>query len=128
MTTGNAQNLRETNRIFEEEVVGKGDFGALDRVYTRGARILPPGAEMISGLDQIRAFWKQAATAMGVTSLKLTTVDVEFLGETAVEIGRATISTSQSGVPGSAEVKYVVVWKREDGSWKWHTDIWNPVS
>ena len=23
-------------------------------------------------------------------------------------------------------VKYVVVWKRENGAWKWHVDIWNP--
>jgi hypothetical protein len=36
--------MAATNRIFEEEVVGRRDFGALDRVYTRDARILPPGA------------------------------------------------------------------------------------
>ena len=30
--------IRETNRVFEEEVVGRRNFGALERVYTRDAR------------------------------------------------------------------------------------------
>ena len=118
------QDLQPTNRIFEEEVVGKGDFGALARVYTRQARILPPGAEMITGPENIRSFWKETAAALAVTSVKLTTVEVEMLGETAIEIGRADILTAT----GPMSVKYVVVWKREDEAWKWHIDIWNAVS
>ncbi len=117
--------LSITNRIFEEEVVGKGDFGALTRVYTTGARVLPPGSEMITGAENIAAFWSGAAVALGVTAIKLNTVEVEYLPDTAIEIGRATISTSNDGVAGSVDVKYVVVWKQEDGAWKWHIDIWN---
>jgi ketosteroid isomerase-like protein len=118
------EQLKSTNRIFEEEVVGKGDFAALERVYTANARVLPPGSETVTGQTNIQAFWAQAAVAMGVTSLKLNTVEVEFLGDTAVEIGRANIATAS----GSVDVKYVVVWKQEGGSWKWDIDIWNPVS
>ena len=116
--------LQPTNRVFEDEVVGKGNFGALTRVYTQDARILPPGAPMMKGQEQIQAFWKEAAVALDVKSLKLQTVEAEFLGDTAIEIGAATISTNAGG---SMEVKYVVVWKKEDGLWKWHIDIWNPV-
>ena len=61
MTKGTLADLLATNRIFEEEVVGQGDFGALDRVYTADARILPPGAETITGLAGIKAFWAGAA-------------------------------------------------------------------
>src|SRR5205085_151989 len=103
---------------------GKGDFSALDRVYTEQARVLPPGAEMVSGRTQIQEFWKQAAAALGVKSVKLRTVEVEELGDTAIEIGRAELITADS----TSAVKYVVVWKREGGTWKWHIDIWNPVS
>ncbi len=124
MSPQSAADLRKTNQIFEDEVVGKGDFGALDRVYTRNARILPPGAEMIEGREAIKEFWPKAAAALEATAVKLRTVDVEFVGDTAVEIGRATIVTKS----GSFDVKYVVVWKQEDGAWKWHIDIWNPVS
>ena len=118
-----SQAMRETNRVFEEEVVGKGDFSALERVYTKQARILPPGAEMIAGRDEIQAFWQQAAVAMGVKAIKLQTVSVEQVGDMAFEIGRAELDAASP-----MTVKYVVVWKREDGAWKWDVDIWNPVS
>jgi ketosteroid isomerase-like protein len=119
------QGFRETNRIFEEEVVGKGDFGALARVYTANATILPPGAEMITGLDNIEAFWMQAAVSLGVTAVRLHSLSVQVLGDTAYEIGRAKIDRATAE---PMAVKYVVIWKQEAGSWKWHVDIWNPVS
>ena len=117
--------MRETNRIFEQEVVARGDFDALDRVYTSGARILPPGAEMISGRENIKNFWKAAIAAMGVTSGKLETVEAETSGDAIFEIGRAELVFAAGG---AVTVKYVVVWKQEDGAWKWHVDIWNPNS
>jgi len=116
--------LQPTNRFFEEEVVGKGNFAALTRVYTRDARIMPPGAPTMKGQEQIQAFWKSAAAALDVKAVKLETVEVEFVGEAAIEVGAATISTNAGG---SVEVKYVVVWKKEEGVWKWDIDIWNPV-
>jgi ketosteroid isomerase-like protein len=116
--------FQATNQVFENEVVAKGNYAAIDRVYTKNARILPPGAEMITGRENIRGFWKEAIAGMGVASLKLSSLDVEVLGDTAIEVGRAEINTGT----GSIAVKYVVVWKREDGAWKWHVDIWNPAS
>jgi ketosteroid isomerase-like protein len=119
------QSFRDINRVFEEQVVGKGDFDALQHVYTRNATILPPGSELVSGIDGIKAFWKGAAAAMGVTALRLYTLSLEIAGDTAYEIGRAEIFT---GGPYPTAVKYVVVWKNEEGAWKWHVDIWNTVS
>ena len=116
------QAFRETNRIFEEEVVGKGDFAALAHVYTSDATILPPGAGIITGLAHIQEFWKQAAADLEVESLLLHSISVTMLGDTAYEIGRAEITTRG----GPMNVKYVVVWKNDGGSWKWHVDIWNP--
>jgi hypothetical protein len=80
---------------------------------------------MMRGPAQIEAFWKDAAVALDVKSCKLETIEAEFPGDTAIEIGAATI-TQNSG--SNIEVKYVVVWKKEDGLWKWDIDIWNPVS
>ena len=60
-----------TNRIFEHEVVGQGDFAALDRVYTAGARLLSPGVPAITGLAGIIDYWKGTAAALGVTGAKL---------------------------------------------------------
>jgi ketosteroid isomerase-like protein len=113
------QDIRQTNAIFETEVAGKRNLEALDRVYTADARILPPGAEMVTGRENIKAFWGAAIEALNVSSCRLETVDFEMQGDTGIEIGRATIE------PSGASVKYVVIWKREDGVWKWDIDIWN---
>jgi ketosteroid isomerase-like protein len=115
--------MRRTNELFDTEVVGKHNIDALDRVYTTQARILPPGAPMIQGREQIKAFWKQAIAAMGVTSVKLATVDAEMAGDGVIEIGRADLTVASGQV---VTVKYVVCWKQEDGAWKWNVDIWNP--
>lgn len=119
-----APEFRETNRVFVQEVIAKRDFEALDRVYTSNARVMPPGAEMLNGREAAKVFWRQAVSAMNVTAITLHTVELEVLGESAVEMGRAAIMAGG----GAADVKYVVVWKREDGVWKWDIDIWNPVA
>jgi ketosteroid isomerase-like protein len=127
MSLTTSHDIQAANRTFEQEVIGKRNFAALDRVYTVNARILPPGADMISGRENIKNFWRAAAESMNVSSAKLETVEFEALGNTGVEIGRATLTFH---TPGSQplQLKYVVVWKQEDGMWKWHTDIWNPNS
>src|SRR5207244_1614946 len=89
--------LHATNRIFEEEVVGKGDFAALDRVYTTTARILPPGSDVMAGIENIRSFWMKAASDLGVTAIQLRTAEVRFVDETAIEIGRASMATTTAG-------------------------------
>jgi|SRR5215831_6732966 len=123
MTPSIQSEIQKTNRIFEQEVAAQRNVEALDRVYTRDARILPPGGEMVSGRENIKQFWKGAIESMNVSAVKLETVDFELCGDTGHEIGRATLEFAPGG--SAASVKYVVVWKQEDGAWKWHIDIWN---
>jgi|SRR5579863_2315414 len=113
--------MRQTNDLFSD-VVGRRDFDGLDRVYTRNARVLPPGAEMVEGRQQIKAFWRGAIVGLGLKSVKLTIVDAEAVGDRVFEIGRAELLV---GSGDTVTVKYVVQWKQEDGHWKWHVDIWN---
>jgi ketosteroid isomerase-like protein len=120
-----ADDIRHTNRVFEE-IVAKRDFDALNRVYTQDARILPPGAEMIAGRENIKNFWRSAVDGMGVSAVKLETVEFNSAGDTGFEIGRGKLEFASGVAP--VEVKYVVVWKREDDAWKWHVDIWNTLS
>ncbi len=126
MSPATAQDIQTANRLFEEEVVARRNVAALDSIYTRDAAILPPGGEMITGLDNIKSFWTGAIAALDVSSAKLETVSFQPLGDGGYEIGRAVLNFT-SGAP-SLHVKYVVVWKKEDGAWKWHVDIWNPNS
>jgi ketosteroid isomerase-like protein len=116
--------IAKTNRTFEE-AVSSGDMSALDAVYTADARILPPATEMVSGRENIKQFWQAAITGLNVGSVKLETVEFNLVGDTGYEIGRATLNFAADGVPPMI-AKYVVIWKQEDGVWKWHIDIWNP--
>jgi ketosteroid isomerase-like protein len=114
--------MQETNERFCREVVGQGKFDAIDRVYTAGARILPPGAPIMKGREAIKGFWRAGIAALGITGAKLTTLDVEMAGNTALEIGEAEL---QLGDNGAALAKYIVHWKQEEGRWLWDKDIWN---
>ena len=122
-----SQDIQKTNRIFEQEVAAKRNIDALDQVYTMDARILPPGADMISGRQNIKNFGRNAIDSMGVKAVKLQTVEFEPLGDTGFEIGRARLEFAAAGSQ-PVDVKYVVLWKRENGEWKWHVDMWSPVS
>jgi ketosteroid isomerase-like protein len=116
------QSVQATNRIFETQAIAQRNFDALDNVYTTDARILPPGAEMISGRSNVKEFWKNAVASMNVKACRLETVSLEMLGDAPYEMGRATLILEDGG---TREGKYVVVWKQEDGAWKYDVDIWN---
>jgi ketosteroid isomerase-like protein len=119
--------MASTNDLFNEEVFGKRNFSALDQVYTADARILPPGAPMISGREAIKKFWSDLVVSANAKSAVLASVEVMPAGDGVVEIGRATLTVEPEGQPAAQmEVKYVVYWRQEDGRWKWHVDIWNP--
>jgi len=117
--------MADTNDLFNKEVFGKRNYDALDQIYTTDARILPPGAPMISGRSAIKEFWSGMIQSANAKSAVLESIDVVATGDGAVEIGRATLILEPNA---QMEVKYVVYWKNEDGRWKWHIDIWNANS
>lgn len=121
--------MQATNDLFNAEVFGKRNFTALDDIYTSNARILPPGAPMISGREAIKKFWSDLVQSANATSAVLTSVDVMSAGDGVVEIGRATLTVEPPGQSAAEmEVKYVVYWCQEGNLWKWHVDTWNQNS
>jgi ketosteroid isomerase-like protein len=121
--------MATTNNLFNVEVFGKRNFDALDNIYTAEARILPPGAPMISGRGAIKAFWSNLVQSVNARSAALASIEVTLAGDGVVEIGRATLKVGPEGQAATdIEVKYVVFWRQEDGRWKWHIDIWNQNS
>lgn len=84
---------------------------------------------MISGQVAIRKFWSDLISSVNAKSAVLESIDVIQAGDDLVEIGRATLGVAPEGqAPSQMEVKYVVHWKQEGGSWKWNIDIWNTNS
>jgi ketosteroid isomerase-like protein len=114
--------MQQANDLFSSAVVRNRQIDALDNIYTVDARILPPGADLIQGLPQIKSFWQQAIVGLAVKDAKLTTVDAQMVGDSVIEVGRADLILDGGQ---TVAAKYVVHWIQEDGTWKWHTDIWN---
>jgi ketosteroid isomerase-like protein len=118
--------MARINDLFNSEVFLKGNLNVLDDIYTADARILPPGAPMITGRAGIKDFWSNVIQSMNAKSAVLTSVDVMPAGDDLVEIGSAVLTIQPEGQGTSdVAVKYLVYWRQEDGHWKWHVDIWN---
>ena len=60
---------------------------------------------------------------MGIKSIELKIREIEQHADTAYEVSWATLLGENRQVLD--ESKYIVVWKKEDGEWKLHRDIFN---
>ena len=112
------------NRMFED-AARKGDVDRLASLYTKDAMAFPPDGPIVRGRDNIKQMWATVAQQMGLKDVNLETLDLEVAGDTAYEVGRATLTLGAAGMPPTAVVKFVVVWKQEGGQWRLHRDIWN---
>ena len=90
-------------------------------LYTEDAQVIPPGGEVTSGRPAIATFWRTVMDA-GVDDLTLDTTEVESAGDLACEVGAVRVVGKNGQVTAG---RYVVVWKRQNGHWKLHRDIWN---
>lgn len=121
METAAHQEIETADRAFETNFESH-DAEGMAELYTEDGQLLPPGSDVVSGRDDIAAFW-QGLFDMGVATAQLETVELEVHGETAVEVGRFTLGDADGGTVDHGT--FVVVWKREDGAWKLHRDVWN---
>jgi uncharacterized protein (TIGR02246 family) len=108
------------NRAFIAAFLA-GDASAVARLYTENAQVIAPGEPVARGRSAIAAAWQKTINS-GVKDLSLQTAEVESAGDLACETGIVRL-VSRDG--RSTQGRYVVVWKREDGQWKLHRDIWN---
>ena len=117
--------IDEGNAKFEEAVQNQ-DAAALAALYMANAVLLPPGGEIVRGRTDAEELWGAVMSGMGLKAVDLQTVELEISGDTAFEVGEAILTLEPEGGESATQFsKYVVVWKKEDGAWKLHWDIWN---
>lgn len=96
--------------------------------YTEDAAVLPFGAPIAKGKDQIRHVWSMLMSNPGY-SLRFgpTKIEVAQSGDLAYEIGTFDLTlANEAGKPNAMRGKYVVVWKKQaNGMWKAAADIFN---
>ncbi len=108
------------NQKFVEHFL-RGDEKAVAALYTEDAQVVAPGAAIAQGREAIGKLWRGAMDS-GIKGLALKTLHASAVGDLAYEDGEVTI-LREDGTPTSA--RYLVVWKRIDGQWYLHRDIWN---
>ena len=117
--------IAAVNRAFEE-AVRKGDADRIAQLYTTDGMALPPDGPFVKGRDAVRALWDGVMRDLALKDVTLQTLDLEIAGDTACEVGEATLTLQPpSAAPTTATVKYVVAWKKAGGRWQLHRDIWN---
>ena len=105
-----------------EAALSAGSASRLAGVYTKDGQALPPNGPIVSGREALEVFWQGAVDA-GIGSVELETVELEVFGDSAVQVGRYSLKSADGA---TADVgKLMIFWKKEDGAWRWHRDIWN---
>lgn len=112
--------IEAANRRFME-AFGRGDAASVAQLYTPGAQLLPAHSDVVAGTSAIQSFW-QGVMDMGIEEVILETRELEAHDETAYEVGRFTLEAAGEQLADTG--KYLVIWKRDGGSWKVHRDIW----
>ena len=104
-----------------QEAFNKRDAASLAMVFTEDARLMPSNAPMLTGRAGIQSFW-QAGFSRGLSHIERTPIEVQMLGDTAIEMSRYVITVGERKVQG----KDILVWRRGvDGKWRIAADIWN---
>jgi ketosteroid isomerase-like protein len=91
-------------------------------LYTEEGQLLPPNADFMIGREAIQAFWQGVMDA-GIASIKIELLEVDDHGDTAIEVSKYALH-AQDGTELDAG-KFIVIWKRVEGEWKLHRDIFN---
>jgi uncharacterized protein (TIGR02246 family) len=119
--------IAANNRAFER-AVETGNLAAIAALLAPDVISLPPDSPIVSGREDVKQLWASAISEYGMKSFKITTEKLDVVGELASEVGRATMTMAPPG--GTSEtvtIKYLVVWKRLNGKWLLHRDIYNAI-
>jgi ketosteroid isomerase-like protein len=116
--------IDERNALFTRAHV-EGDRATIDGMFTRDAKVLPPGAEPVIGraaIDQLTRNYIE----FGIADFREVTTD--FYGNDDLLIDQGDYVLVYGKENTIEKGKYLNVWRKEDGAWKIHSNIWNTNS
>ena len=113
--------IAATNKIFMA-TFAKEDAAGVAALYTEDGQFMPSNSDFVIGRQAIQATF-QGLLDMGIKGIKLETIEVEVLGDSASEVGRYILEAEGGQVADQG--KFLVIWKQEAGQWKLHRDMIN---
>ena len=103
------------------------DYENLADSYSLDAKILPPGADIITGRKAIKERW-MLPEGVRILHHKITPTEIKIIGKYAYDIGYYEGKTRQKdGTEVSWKGKYLIVWRKDDKQWKIYADSWNRI-
>jgi ketosteroid isomerase-like protein len=111
----------DTNNKKLCAALANGDAPGAAAMYAKDANLLPPNMGTIASAD-LAGYW-QGAIDMGIKDATLISDTVEVHGDTAIEVGKYVLYGPDRVAVDNG--KYIVVWKKEGGTWKLFQDIFN---
>lgn len=99
----------------------KRDAALIATAYTEDAEAFPPNSEVVKGRPALQKLW-QSVLDSGIAAFELNTTEVAADGNLAYEVGTYVMKTEDGKIADRG--KYCVVWKRVNGQWLLHRDIW----
>jgi uncharacterized protein (TIGR02246 family) len=122
-----AADIAANNRAFEK-AVETGNVDAIAALLAPDIISLPPDGPIVAGREAVKQLW-ESAIRDGMTKFLINTERLDVVGDMASEVGRATMTMAPPGAKSeTAEIKYLVVWKRLDDRWLLHRDIHNAIA
>jgi uncharacterized protein (TIGR02246 family) len=108
------------------EAVSARDAARAAALYADDARLIPQGAPACNDRAAITAFFA-GAFANGIVGARFITEDVDGDDARASEIGRYELYAAPPNGDRvlAAEGRYLVVWRKVDGAWRMHRDMFN---
>lgn len=119
-STGVRAAIEAGNKKFIDGAA-KRDAALIASAYTEDAEAFPPNSDIVKGRPALQKLW-QSVLDSGIASFELNTTEVEADGNLAYEVGTYAMKTKDGTVADRG--KYCVVWKRVNGQWLLHRDIW----
>ncbi len=98
------------------------DAAGIAALYTEDAQLLPPDAEIVNGRAAIQEFFART-NPPGGAQIEIATVETQVFGDHAYRQGSFTLKGPGNG--DAAAGKFIELWKKVDGKWLIHRDIWS---
>ena len=104
-----------------ETARNSGDADAMAALHTEDAQVLPPGAPVVEGRAAIRTFFRNLFEQR-VAPAAFDERDIIVFGNIVYRQGIYSVTLAD----GSTEYgKFIQLWKRVDGVWKIHRQMWS---